>query len=531
MKKTCSSCPSTTRTALRLISAPGDGREPALHAPAQKIRMATRPPARPRLRLGRGARPAADRRRPRPRQRHRHRRRYRLATRARSALPLRRNAGPAAGPAGNQSRPRAAATDGPPALRRCRLRQDRSGPARRFQGGHGWPAGRAIGTDHRARPATRADFPLSPRAISRAGGDALPLSRTAKRKSGGCANCRMARSISSSARTACSRPMWNSRAWGLLIIDDEQRFGVRHKEHFKRLRARLDVLTMTATPIPRTLFLALSGVRDISQMRSPPEERLPVLTHTGPYEESLARRAILREIERGGQIFYIHNRVRTIEAARERLAELAPEARITVAHGQLPQAQLASLMAAFARGESDLLLATTIIEAGLDIPSANTLIVERADRFGLAQLYQLRGRVGPQPAAGLRLFLPPGASAPAPRRARAPAHHRRTQRAGQRLAGGPARPGAARRAAASSPPARAVMSRPSACTSIRACWPSRCARGAMRTGMPMRQPAAKRRTAAKRRPSSSICRCPPFCPRNTCRRSSSDWRSTAALAI
>ena len=194
---------------------------------------------------------------------------------------------------------------------------------------------------------------------------------------------------------------------GLLIIDDEQRFGVKHKEHFKRLRAQLDVLTMTATPIPRTLFLALSGVRDISQMRSPPEERLPILTHTGRYDEALARQAILREIERGGQIYYIHNRVRTIEVARERLERLVPEARISVAHGQLPQGQLASLMAAFARGESDLLLSTTIVEAGLDIPNANTLIVERADRFGLAQLYQLRGRVGRSPQQAYAYFFHP----------------------------------------------------------------------------------------------------------------------------
>ena len=194
---------------------------------------------------------------------------------------------------------------------------------------------------------------------------------------------------------------------GLLIIDDEQRFGVKHKEHFKRLRAQLDVLTMTATPIPRTLFLALSGVRDISQMRSPPEERLPILTHTGRYDEALARQAILREIERGGQIYYIHNRVRTIEVARERLERLVPEARITVAHGQLPQGQLATLMAAFARGESDLLLSTTIVEAGLDIPNANTLIVERADRFGLAQLYQLRGRVGRSPQQAYAYFFHP----------------------------------------------------------------------------------------------------------------------------
>ncbi len=181
---------------------------------------------------------------------------------------------------------------------------------------------------------------------------------------------------------------------GLVIIDEEQRFGVTHKEHLKRLRTEVDVLTLTATPIPRTLYMALTGVRDISNLNTPPEERLPIITHVGPYSSKLVRQAILRELERGGQIFFVHNRVYTIDAMRAHLENLIPEARIGVGHGQMPEGQLASVMRAFNTGEIDILLSTSIIESGLDIPNANTLIVDRADTFGLAQLYQLRGRVG-----------------------------------------------------------------------------------------------------------------------------------------
>jgi len=181
---------------------------------------------------------------------------------------------------------------------------------------------------------------------------------------------------------------------GLVIIDEEQRFGVTHKEHLKKLRTEVDVLTLTATPIPRTLYMALTGVRDISNLNTPPEERLPIITHVGPYSPKLVRQAVLRELERGGQIFFVHNRVYTIDAMRAHLEQLIPEARIGVGHGQMPEGQLASVMRAFTTGEIDLLLSTSIIESGLDIPNANTLIVDRADTFGLAQLYQLRGRVG-----------------------------------------------------------------------------------------------------------------------------------------
>ena len=160
------------------------------------------------------------------------------------------------------------------------------------------------------------------------------------------------------------------------------------------MRTEVDVLTLTATPIPRTLYMTLTGVRDISTINTPPEERLPIITHVGPYSPWLVRQAILRELERGGQVFFVHNRVQTIGAMRVHLEKLVPEARIVVAHGQMHEDQLSQRMEQFTAGEVDILLSTSIIESGLDIPNANTLIVDRADTFGLAQLYQLRGRVG-----------------------------------------------------------------------------------------------------------------------------------------
>jgi transcription-repair coupling factor (superfamily II helicase) len=181
---------------------------------------------------------------------------------------------------------------------------------------------------------------------------------------------------------------------GLLIIDEEQRFGVTHKETLKKMRTEVDVLTLTATPIPRTLYMTLTGVRDISTINTPPEERLPIITHVGPYSPRLVRQAILRELERGGQVFFVHNRVQTISAMRTHLEKLIPGARISVAHGQMPEHELSARMKQFTVGQVDILLSTSIIESGLDIPNANTLIVDRADTFGLAQLYQLRGRVG-----------------------------------------------------------------------------------------------------------------------------------------
>jgi transcription-repair coupling factor (superfamily II helicase) len=181
---------------------------------------------------------------------------------------------------------------------------------------------------------------------------------------------------------------------GLLIIDEEQRFGVKQKEKLKALRTQVDVLTLTATPIPRTLHMALSGVRNLSTIDTPPEERLPVQTVVTDYDETLIRTAILRELDRGGQIFYVYNRVMGIEQKANRLRNLVPEARIEVGHGQMSERQLERVMSKFVSAEFDVLVSTSIIENGLDMPNVNTIIIDRADRMGLAQLYQLRGRVG-----------------------------------------------------------------------------------------------------------------------------------------
>jgi transcription-repair coupling factor (superfamily II helicase) len=184
------------------------------------------------------------------------------------------------------------------------------------------------------------------------------------------------------------------RDLGLLVIDEEHRFGVRHKERIKQLKKTVDVLTLTATPIPRTLQLAFTGLRDLSVIETPPVDRLAIRTHVCRFSESLVREAILRELRRGGQIFYVHNRVQSIEAVHQMLSRNVPEARLLVAHGQMRESELEDRMLRFMHGEADVLLCTTIIESGLDIPRANTILVDRADALGLAQLYQLRGRVG-----------------------------------------------------------------------------------------------------------------------------------------
>ncbi len=181
---------------------------------------------------------------------------------------------------------------------------------------------------------------------------------------------------------------------GLVVVDEEQRFGVAAKERLKHLRAAVDVLTLSATPIPRTLNLALAGIRDLSVIETPPEDRLPIQTRVAEASAGLVRDAVLRELDRGGQVFYVHNRVETIEAQAEQLRRLLPGARILVGHGQMGEGQLEKVMLAFADGAADVLVCTTIIESGLDIPNANTIVIDRADTLGLAQLYQLRGRVG-----------------------------------------------------------------------------------------------------------------------------------------
>ena len=181
---------------------------------------------------------------------------------------------------------------------------------------------------------------------------------------------------------------------GLVVIDEEQRFGVKHKERLRRFRAEVDVLTMSATPIPRTLYLAMAGARDLSTLMTAPKLRLPVKTVIAPEEDRLVVQAIEAELARGGQVYYLHNRVRTIEEVAKKLRSLLPDVRFAVAHGQMPEEELEAVMTSFLEGKIDCLVCSTIIESGLDVPNANTIIIERADRFGLAELYQLRGRVG-----------------------------------------------------------------------------------------------------------------------------------------
>ncbi len=199
----------------------------------------------------------------------------------------------------------------------------------------------------------------------------------------------------------------NFKNLGLVVIDEEQRFGVEHKERLKQLRTNVDVLAMSATPIPRTLEMAITGIREMSVIQTPPEERHPVLTFVGGYDDRQVGAAIRRELLREGQVFYVHNRVESIERAAARLRDLVPEARIAVAHGQMNEDTLEQVMIGFWERDYDVLVCTTIVESGLDIPNANTLILERADLLGLSQLHQLRGRVGRGSERAYAYFLYP----------------------------------------------------------------------------------------------------------------------------
>jgi transcription-repair coupling factor (superfamily II helicase) len=204
---------------------------------------------------------------------------------------------------------------------------------------------------------------------------------------------------------------------GLVIVDEEQRFGVRHKERIKEFKTSVDVLTLTATPIPRTMQMGLTSLRDISIIETPPVGRRSILTHVGPYDEDLVKRAIEREVARDGQVFFVHNRVETIDEVAERLRALVPGVRFAVAHGQMPERQLEDVMRRFLDRETDVLVTTTIVESGLDVATANTLVVDRTDTMGLAQLYQLRGRIGRSTEqAYAYLFAPLGATVESQRR-------------------------------------------------------------------------------------------------------------------
>ncbi len=192
---------------------------------------------------------------------------------------------------------------------------------------------------------------------------------------------------------------------GLVVIDEEQRFGVTHKERFRQMRAQVDTLTMSATPIPRTLQMSLAGIRDTSMVATPPEERLPIRTYVTGWDDEIVREAIVRELERGGQVYFVHNRVQNIERIAMRLRDLVPEAAIAIGHGQMPEERLERVMMEFAAGDYHVLLCTTIIESGLDLPNVNTIIINNANQFGLAQLYQLRGRVGRSANRAFAYFL------------------------------------------------------------------------------------------------------------------------------
>jgi transcription-repair coupling factor (superfamily II helicase) len=214
------------------------------------------------------------------------------------------------------------------------------------------------------------------------------------------------------------------RDLGLLVVDEEHRFGVRHKERLKALKLAVDVLTLTATPIPRTLHLSLAGLRDLALLETAPKDRSPVLTFVEPWDDALLEEAMARELDRGGQVYFVHNRVETIATIAERVQALAPRAKVAVAHGQMREADLEAVMARFVRGEVDVLVSTMIVESGLDVPNANTMIVDRADRFGLAQLYQLRGRVGrSHRRASCYLLVPDQVDDQAAERLRVLEHH------------------------------------------------------------------------------------------------------------
>jgi len=201
---------------------------------------------------------------------------------------------------------------------------------------------------------------------------------------------------------------------GLVVVDEEQRFGVSHKEKLKHLRTLVDVLTLTATPIPRTLQLSLVGIRDLSIINTPPEDRRSIKTHVVEFDEEVIKNAVRSELERKGQVFFVHDRINSIYTMERLVRRLVPEARVAVAHGRMKSRELEDVMVGYVRRDYDILVCTTIVGSGIDIPSANTIIINRADRFGLSQLYQLRGRVGRSKEEAYAYLLIPGGAMLAP---------------------------------------------------------------------------------------------------------------------
>ena len=283
---------------------------------------------------------------------------------------------------------------GPPALRRRRLRQDGNRHARRLQGHQRQQAGGGAGADHGARLPALRNFQAALRALSRHHRDDQPVPhrRSSRKKF-----CRKSEAGKVDILIGTHRLLSKDVKFadlGLLVVDEEQRFGVRHKERLKQMRKQVDVLTMSATPIPRTLHMSLVGLRDMSVIETPPKDRIAIQTVVASWDEKLIQSAIEQELERGGQIYFVHNRVDTIWEIAAKLQALVPRARIIVGHGQMSEGELEKVMLKFMHHEADILVSTTIIENGLDIPLCNTILINRADRLGLSELYQLRGRVG-----------------------------------------------------------------------------------------------------------------------------------------
>ena len=299
--------------------------------------------------------------------------------------------------------------DGPARLRRRRLRQDRGRRARRVRGRAERPADADARADDGARAAALEHVPRALPRLPGARRDGLALPQAGRREGGAADFADGKVDVLIGTHRVLSRDVIPKNL-GLVIVDEEQRFGVAQKELLRSLRLEVDVLALTATPIPRTLHMSLSGLRDISVIETPPEGRRPIRTHVGEYDEELIKLALERETQRGGQSFYLHNRVETIEEAATKLQQLCPGLRFLVAHGQMRERELEERMMQFLRGDADVLVSTTIIESGLDIPQANTLIVERADMLGLAQLYQIRGRVGRSDVTAYAYLFYPDAS-------------------------------------------------------------------------------------------------------------------------
>ncbi len=318
---------------------------------------------------------------------------HEMAARVRALVPVSRNTGSTHRHRRDQKRHGTRPLHGSPDLRRCRFRENRGRNSRGVQGGDGRQASRRSRAHDSAGAAAFRDLPPAHARLPGASRNAqpFPFARRAKKvlellREGG------VDIVIGTHRLISGDVVFKDL--GLVVIDEEQRFGVLHKEKFKELFKLVDVLTLSATPIPRTLYLSLVGVKDMSTIETPPLNRLPVETVVCGYDERIIRDAINRELERQGQVYFLHNRVQSIEKVRDRIAELCPRARVEFGHGQMDADDLESVMARFVAGNIDVLVCTTIIESGLDIPNANTIIIDRADRFGLADLYQLRGRVG-----------------------------------------------------------------------------------------------------------------------------------------